>query len=708
MSRTPRCSRAALLVAALATACAPSPAAKQKAQYDGTMGISTDGRYVYTANADTGTVSVVDTESQQLVAAVAVGARPARFAIGPDDTIYVTDRGSRAVSIIHRGNWTEAGRIAVGAEPIGLALSNDAATLYVVSNASATLDAYDLTTAGNPNRWEVQLSDEPRNVAVLPDGRLYLTHYKTGMVDVFDGSSGNLLDSVSAAVGVDPSSAGASVFFSGAPALPAFRPVGLDSVVISPDGTRAYLVHRRDRVGVLQGGVASATPVVVPALTTIETTGDVARDDATDSTKDFPPPIIFPGPNNGTEPPVQISPSIPATVDIPATDGGFGGGSGGGGSTYGVSQPSSTPGTPAVEAMPWTQGAVAAVIDPTGQILYVANENSDDVTVIATQNRTAEGADNGVIGRVAVGFAPSGLALSADGKTLFVHNALDYSVSFVQSVDGSLNEVTRDPVSDPGSLDALSVEGRRLFYSATDSSMTVPGAGLACESCHLEGRNDGNVWQFAFGPRKTPSLVGRRIQETAPYHWDGTETDFAAFFQETVQIRMGGEGVSSQQQTDITTYLEGLSTPDNPFVQPGGLTAAQQAGKQLFAGKAGCIACHSGPDFTDNGFHDVGTLVTSNPNGMPDDPCRLNPSAGACMGSDGPNGPPAAANPANTAHGFNTPSLLGVVWAAPYLHDGSAATLKDRLLDNPGNVHGNTAALSADELDELVQYLQTL
>jgi len=698
LSRLSAVSFASLLAAAGAGCGQGSSAAQQRASYDGTMAESTDGKFLYTANADTGTVSVLDADQRAVTATVQVGAQPARIAVGPDDTLYVTDRGSRAVSIIHRGNWTEAGRIAVGAEPIGLAVSNDGSTLYVVSSASATLDAYDLTTASNPNRWEAQLTDEPRNVAVLPDGRLYVTHYKTGMVDVFDGS-GNLQHSISTAVGIDPSSAGASVTFPNGPSLPAFRPVGLDSIVVSPDGTRAYLVHRRDRTGVLQGGSQSSTPVVVPALTTIDATRDLARDDVTDPSKDFPPPIIFPGPNTNAG--NSGSGSSDNGLAEPTPSGNSGGS--GGGSAYGVSE--------TFNAAPWTQGPVAAVLDPAGQLLYVANENSDDVTVIATQNRHAQGADNAVVAHVAVGFAPSGLALSPDGKTLFVHNGLDYSVSVVQSPAGSPSEVARVSVSNAGNvLSPSDVEGRRLFFSATDPSMTVPGGGLACESCHLEGGNDGNVWQFAFGPRKTPSLLGRQIKETPPYHWDGTETDFTSFFQETVQVRMGGLGVSQEQQSQITGYLEGLHTPDNPFIQPGGLTPAQQAGKALFAGKAACIACHSGPQLTDNGFHDVGTLVTSNPNGMPDDTCRLTPNGdGAqCMGSDGPGGPTVEPNPANTAHGFNTPSLLGVLWAAPYLHDGSAATLKDRILNNPGNVHGNTAALSADEVDELVQYLQTL
>ncbi len=690
MSRTrgALCAGCAALCATLA--CAPS-ATKLRSQYDGTLGLSTDGKLLYTANADTGDVTVVDATTRQVVTHVTVGERPARIAVAPDDTLYVTNRGSRSVSIVHRGIWTEAARIPVGAEPIGLALSNDGATLYVVSSASATLDAFDVSAPTPTHLWQAALSDEPRNVAVLADGRLYVTHYKSGTVDVLD-ASGNVKSSISTAVGVDPASAGSGL---GAPlaSLPAFRPTALDSIVVSPDGNRAYLVHRRERQEVLGAG-DSSTPIVVPALTTLDISSNTAIDDAKTGQKDFPPPVIFPGGSSA-----QPAGGSMGGPPHPTPFGGGGSGSSGGGSSaYGVSSP---------PPQPWSQGPVAAVEDPRGQFLYVANENSDDVTVLSPTSRTAQGTDNGVLTVVPVGSAPTGIALGQDEQTLYVHNSLDYSVSFVQRQGGQLVEVARVTVSTPGNLPADAVEGRRLFFSAADPAMTVPGGGIACESCHLEGGNDGNVWQFEFGPRKTPSLLGRRIQDTAPYHWDGTEDDFSAFFAETVQVRMGGLGVSQQQSNQITTYLQGLGTPDNPFRQPGGLTPAQQAGKTLFEGKAMCIACHSGPDFTDNGFHDVGTLVTSNPGGKPDDPCRLDPSMGSCAGTTA-SAPTTHANLANTDHGFNTPSLLGVVWAAPYLHSGAAATLRDRLTNNPGDRHGHTSDLSSGEIDDLVQYLQTL
>ena len=55
------------------------------------------------------------------------------------------------------------------------------------------------------------------------------------------------------------------------------------------------------------------------------------------------------------------------------------------------------------------------------------------------------------------------------------------------------------------------------------------------------------------------------------------------------------------------------------------------------------------------------------------------------------------------------PSLLAVSARAPFMHDGCAATLRDRF--DPacgGERHGNTAALSETEIDELIAYLESL
>jgi hypothetical protein len=114
----------------------------------------------------------------------------------------------------------------------------------------------------------------------------------------------------------------------------------------------------------------------------------------------------------------------------------------------------------------------------------------------------------------------------------------------------------------------------------------------------------------------------------------------------------------------------------------GSLTPEAVAGKARFE-KLGCNFCHGGNDFTDSArgmLHDVGTITAKS--GM---------RAGEPL------------------FGFDTPTLLGVWETPPYLHDGSAPTLRDVLTtNNPNDLHGFVSALTSDELDELVAYVEQI
>jgi cytochrome c peroxidase len=58
---------------------------------------------------------------------------------------------------------------------------------------------------------------------------------------------------------------------------------------------------------------------------------------------------------------------------------------------------------------------------------------------------------------------------------------------------------------------------------------------------------------------------------------------------------------------------------------------------------------------------------------------------------------------------FDTPSLRGLWDSAPYLHDGSAPTLRDVLTTrNAGDRHGTTSTLTPQQIDDLVAYLRSL
>jgi DNA-binding beta-propeller fold protein YncE len=686
---------------------------------DGTLALSADGALLYVVNPDVPKLAVVDAVNKVLLTSLDVGNNPSRVLVGPGDTVYVANRGSRSVSMFKRaaGNTlTPAAPIATGAEPTGLALSPDGRTLYVACSAQGSVQAFDLGATGKPAAlWETQLGNLPRTVAALPDGRIYVGHFLSAQVDVLDPATGATVKSLSTQVGVDPSlttpggvrcdglqCAGVGTSPGNLPAVGiSFRPTGLESILVAPDGARAYLFHRRDRNGMIfTDGTPSfsTTPVVTPGITTVELDGDNVLDETLTSRRDFPPAVVFPDNRLNTVTP-DGNPGFgggipPEGPPIAGTSGGGTGGSYGGGFVV-----------MGVDGSGWTQGPSAAVEDAQGSFLFVANRNTNNVIVLPANRRSGVDAPGGVIHVISVGDGPSGIALSPDNRTLYVHNQIDDSVSVIQG-EPPAETIRISTLSGGSALLPGIAEGRRLFFSAANSSMTNTAAGLACESCHLDGSHDGNVWQFTQGPRKTPSLIARQTQATAPYHWDGTESDFHTFILETVGVRMGGSGLSDEQEANLSNYLEQLAPLDNPNLQPGGYTASQQRGKDLFNGQAGCAECHAGTYLTDNSFHDVGTLVTSNPNGAADDTCLLNPAAGPCreLSSDGSF---ATANP-NNVGGFNTPSLLGVVWAAPYLHDGSAATLLDRLRNSNGDKHGKTSQLTPGQLDDLVAYLETL
>ncbi|RKG91709.1 hypothetical protein D7V97_41660, partial [Corallococcus sp. CA053C] len=332
------------------------------------------------------------------------------------------------------------------------------------------------------------------------------------------------------------------------------------------------------------------------------------------------------------------------------------------------------------------QGPSAAVVDPSGTWLFLVNQETNNVAIVPAWRRSGEDLPNpssSVRQLVSVGAGPNGIAITRDGRKAYVYNAFDHTVSTLLSngdgIDAVSEERTRLSISGDV-LSPMAAAGRRLFFSAVDERMTSPEVGMSCASCHLEGREDGHVWGFPDGPRQTPSLAGRMTTSTAPFHWSGEFSGLADFMNATVRDRMGGQELDTDTVAKLAAFIDTIPATDNPF-QGEPLTEAQARGAALFK-KAACDTCHAGAVLTNNTNADVGTFVRT---GGLRDADRV------------------------ISAGLNTPSLLGVGRTAPYLHDGSAPTLKARLLNGrESNQHGQTAQLSDADVDDLVEYLQTL
>ncbi|WP_437734656.1 c-type cytochrome [Sorangium sp. So ce1335] len=195
------------------------------------------------------------------------------------------------------------------------------------------------------------------------------------------------------------------------------------------------------------------------------------------------------------------------------------------------------------------------------------------------------------------------------------------------------------------------------------------GAGqmsLACASCHPEGLDDGRVWSFSpIGARRTQSLAGG-ITATAPLHWDGDMTDVGTIMGEVFERRMGGRRQSDERVAAFASWLDTIKPV--PLSEPADEDAVRR-GEALFNDQTvACASCHSGEKITDNRTADVGT-----------------------------------------GKAFQVPSLRGLAARAPYMHDGCAATLRDRFGPcGGGDKHGVTSTLTPAQIDDLVAYLETL
>jgi DNA-binding beta-propeller fold protein YncE/mono/diheme cytochrome c family protein len=199
--------------------------------------------------------------------------------------------------------------------------------------------------------------------------------------------------------------------------------------------------------------------------------------------------------------------------------------------------------------------------------------------------------------------------------------------------------------------------GRRRFHQPTAS-------GLACASCHPEGREDGLAWEFdTLGLRRTQD-IGGGLEDRAPFHWSGDMHSLDMLLDEVLVGRMGGEELSDDEREALPQFLFSLKAPP---ARTGLDQDAVARGRVVFE-NAACATCHNGPNFTNNAIVDVGT-------------------GGA----------------------FKVPSLVGVAWRAPFIHTGCAPTLRDRFGScGGGDDHGLTSRLTQPELDDLLVYLESL
>ena len=215
--------------------------------------------------------------------------------------------------------------------------------------------------------------------------------------------------------------------------------------------------------------------------------------------------------------------------------------------------------------------------------------------------------------------------------------------------------------------------GEQIFNDATRCHQHWQ----SCASCHPDGRADGLNWDLLNdgigNPKNTKSLLF--APQTPPAMSLGVRGTAAT------AVRSGFRHIlftvpNEKECEAVSAYLRAMRPAINPHLVGSKLTPVAERGRTLFESKeVGCAACHPAPLFTDMKSHDVGTLSKRQ----------------------------------SREKQFDTPALVECWRTTPYLHDGSAVTLRDVLTSrNPQDQHGHVSHLTPGQLDDLLAYVQSL
>ncbi len=263
----------------------------------------------------------------------------------------------------------------------------------------------------------------------------------------------------------------------------------------------------------------------------------------------------------------------------------------------------------------------------------------------------------------------------------------------------------------PADTEAQASLGRRLFF---DPILSVDRT-VTCASCHRPDHGFADPRPTSFGVRgqrtthNAPALLNRGLGTA--FMWDGRATTLEEQVLQPIENplemdldldaaieRLTREGDYSQEFQDafgtapdrdglaraLAAFVRRLWLGDSPVDrfrsgQVDALTSAERAGLWLYESRGGCWRCHSGPNFTDEGFHNTGLGYVDG---------DLQAGREGVTDQDGDRG------------AFKTPTLRGLAQTGPYMHDGSMETLREAV------EHYRVGGRANDHLSPLIEPLE--
>ena len=587
-------------------------------------------------------------------------------------TLLVANPDANSVTLVDTTTQTALVELQVGLDPRSVAIAPDGTWGCVANQGSDTVSVIDLITLAVADTLPV--GDRPVGVAISPDGeRIAVAELGADQVRLLNAGEGSLLRLLHTA---------------DRPHGLAFSPDGqrlLVTHLLSGDVTVLHLAHTTLYLpliirgsdlssGAVPGGrgvTQSAAPhnlqpTVSTWLNVAPAPGVVVNGSGT---RAYLPQTMAHGLGLNTQFDNSVFPKV-SVLNLKSE-------------THQTSEHISLPETDQPVGLPWD-----AALARQDRELWVVNAASNDVSVLDIGDPTRPRR----VAHIPVGDNPRGIAMHPEGHTAYVNNVLAGTLSVIDTqaytVSGTI-DVTDIP------LPPVLLRGKRLFHSSARPDL-AQAQWISCNTCHVEGEHDGRTWLLqyirdvppgatAVITRNTTSLLG--MIETYPLRWsaewdESADSEFSVRFEQFGSGLIDGEmhptlGTPNQGRSydldALAAFIDSLEVPQRQHE----LTEAERRGRTLFESPhVGCLGCHPAPLYTDLRAHDVGTAD----------------AYGEWFG------------PA-----IDTPTLRFLYDSAPYMHDGSAASLRHVLTtDNPADPHGMLGTMSEAQIDDLVAFLLAL
>ncbi len=581
--------------------------------------VSKEGHKLYVVAQDSNELLVVDKNKNKVVNKIKVGKYPHSVVLSKDNkTAYVSNHWSDNVSVIDLASAKVVYTLKTGNGPAGLALSDDGQFLYVVNTFSSNLSVINLKTKKEIKR--LTTGDNPTGTSLSPNGKdLFVTSRRANLTPYGEPIVSQLTLVNNQTQKVTKQIDVPSAYM-------------MENIAFTPSGDLAIttLIRPKNNVPSIQvekGWMMNHGIGIV----NLKKGGKVTE-------------LLLDEPNFYYSDPFDI------------------------------------------------------VITPDGKKAFVSSAGVDMISVINIDSlrfilnnspkvlhKFANNlgiSSRFITKRIPTGANPKGLALSTNGKWLYVAEQLEDKIGVINT-----QTLKKEKSIDLGGPKKITVarKGRRLFNNAGHTFQNQ----YACYTCHPDTHEDGLNYNFAaMGRNVVNTLSLRNIAETAPFKWNGKNQSiykqdgmrFSKFLTRT-------EAFNFSDLDALVAYIRtGIKNPPNLMYNPTGkLTKSQLRGKAIFNRTKDnlgnvipknnrCVTCHPAPYYTHLKLADVGTLAAT------DDPTK-----------------------------FDTPHLNDIYASAPYLHNGKARTLEEIwTVYGKNDKHGRVNDLSKIQLNDLIDYLKSL